>query len=189
MPYREVQYEESVTIVEGNTVPDSYKENSVSEHIMGDAIVRIADIHKRLLAIETTLALLPDMKLMLATLSSAQSTMAQSAQSSAQSAQSMADTFKRSEDRFERMEKRHYELAELLAGKDQIPIKSHNRILASAILITLLIALLSVIGVLYVTKQDLSLSLKEIKVNQAKTQEQMQEAREGIEKKVDELDK
>lgn len=156
-----------------------------AETVMGDTIVRVADIHERLKGIEIQLALLPEIKIMVSTAATVQSTMAQSAQS-------MADTFKRAEDRYQRMEERYVrmeerqqELVNISNKKEQIPLKSHYWIIVSALLPSVIVLGLLVLGVLWFTKQDLKVSLKELELKQQKTNELVNSSRDSTKEVVE----
>lgn len=135
-----------------------------TEVIMGSTIERVADMHERMKRLELLLDLLPEMKTMLTAISTAQTMMAHSANS-------MAETLRKAEDRYERMEARHEALAQIATGKEQIPLKSHYWTLVAALLPTVVMSLGIVLGVLYVTKYDISASLTTLQINQKKTQE------------------
>lgn len=148
------------------------------EHIMSDTIERIADMHERLNGFELHIAHIPEVRAMLTSLSTAQVTMAQSAQS-------MAETFRKAEERAEKAEVRYAELASTAAGKDQIPLKSHYWTVIICMIPVVVMALVCVLGVLYLTRQELSASLTEIKVGQQQTQEKIEEVTKEVQDTVE----
>jgi hypothetical protein len=85
------------------------------ETLLGDTIERMADLDERTQRMEIQVALIPEVKLLLLSMTSAQSLMAQSAQS-------MADTFRKSEERQERLEGRYEKVVETASGKRQVPL-------------------------------------------------------------------
>lgn len=99
---------------------------------------------------------IPQMKLLLSTVASAQTAMATAASS-------MAETNRKAELRYEKLEDRLQNANDRASGKGQIPIVSHYLILGGTVLISVLI-------VLWVNKQTLDATLSSIKIGQDKTQ-------------------
>ena len=157
-----------------------YRLEAEAEHIFGSAFNRIEDMDKRLEHIERQVSMLPEMKLLLSNISSAQTIMSASAQS-------MADTFKRGEERAEKQEIRYDTLSLMAAGKDQIPLKSHYSTLYAALLPTFIMSACVVLYVLYYTKQEIKGSLESIEIKQAQTQLQLEAAKNDVKQKVSEI--
>lgn len=134
------------------------------------AIKRVAEIHERIIKLETTISILPELKNMLTAVIDAQSIIARAAESNARSAESMANTFRMTEERYARMEERHEALAEIATGKDQLPLKSHYWTLFAALMPTIVMSVGVVVGVLYVTKYDINATLTTLELNQHRTQ-------------------
>ena len=127
------------------------------EYIMSDTILRVADMHDRLKTLEAGLSVLPEIRLMLSTISSAQSTIAHSAES-------MADTFKQAEHRYADMHDSYKHMSEVLSGKELVPLKTHYWTVLVALAPTVLISVLMVLFTLYYTNQSLQASFKETKI-------------------------
>lgn len=143
------------------------------EAIFGDTIERVAEMDRRLKDVEINVGGLPEMKLLLSSMASSQSLMAQSAQS-------MADTFKRAEERADKQEERYDLLAQTAVGKDQIPLKSHREILISALLPTVLISFMLVVGTLYYTNSKIEASFSAVQIGQRETQAAVKKTEEKI---------
>lgn len=158
--------------------------NAETEHILGDTIEKVAVMHERLGHVEEQLAVLPEMRLMITSISNAQTVMAQSAQS-------MADTFKRSEERQSDFEgkqesllQRYAELVGVASGKDQIPLRSHFWSLAAALVPVLVIAAIAVLGVLYMTRYEIKATLDSIDIRQATETKKLTKEVESLADKV-----
>ncbi len=138
----------------------------------------IEAIHERVGKLETAVSLIPELRSMMTTISTAMQLMSHSSES-------VAETYVKFEERQERMEERHEALVGALTGRDQIPLKSHYWTLFAALLPTLVMAVGVVVGVLYVSKYDLKASLTNIEVNQHKTQDLLESTKDSV-KKVEE---
>lgn len=120
-----------------------------------ETIDRIYDMHEMLREAQPILNTeIPQMKILLSTISNALTTMSSAAAS-------MADTNQKAEDRFSRMEDRLQSANDRASGKNQIPLISHYIALAGSLFITVLI-------LLYVHNQSLDATLTSIKVNGTK---------------------
>lgn len=139
---------------------------SESEQYMNGSAQRLIDIHERVQIIEKALHVIPELRRVMDTMSTAQSLMAKSAES-------MAATFSRFELRAEKQDERYEELVQKASGKDQIPLRSHYWTVAACLIPTLIMGIGAVLGVLYFTKQDIKASLTEIQVNQKKNLEKI----------------
>jgi len=136
------------------------------EHVMVQTVNNVLEIHDRLKTVETQVALIPEIKVMIGSISQAQVLMADSAKS-------MADTFKRAEERQqgfearqEAMQNKYEVLASLALGKDQIPLKSHYLSLFAALAPVFVISAITILGILYITKQDVSATLNSLQIKQ-----------------------
>lgn len=87
-------------------------------------------------------------------------------QAMAQAIERMASSMAEAEKRAEKADERYEHLAETAMGKNQIPLRSHFWTLGAALMPTVLMSLGVVLGVLWVTKQDIRASLTEIEVTQ-----------------------
>lgn len=173
--------------VEEKEVEDVRKLEAQAEHIFGEAFTRIEDIDVRLEKIEESCAMLPEIKLLLSNISTAQSVMAESSKLSAQSARDMAHTYQEAEKRQEEQRKEYSALVALAVGKNQVPYETHRASIKAAIWCGItpacLISFCVVVGVLYWTGTNLDASLTNIQLNQAKATLKM----ETVEKKVAEV--
>lgn len=116
-----------------------------------ETIDRVYSIHEILQKIYPVVETeIPQMKILLTSITSAQNAMAAAASS-------MAATAEKAELRYTRMEDKLQNANDRAAGKGQIPILSHYLILGGTVLITVLV-------VLYVHKQTIDASLTSIKV-------------------------
>lgn len=147
------------------------------ESILEDTIIRVAEMHERMIGMETHVALLPQIKVLLGNVTAAQ-------QVFANSAQSMAETFAKGEERQERAERRYEKLTEIATGKAQVPLKSHYWTVGVALVPSLLMALVVVLYTLSVTRQDIKASLHEISVEQRETQKIVAEKAREIQNEV-----
>jgi hypothetical protein len=150
-----------------------------TEALMEDTIEKVADVHDWMRDVRGNIHVIQEMKLMLSTVSTAQAVMAQSAES-------MADSLKKFELRYERMEDRYQALINRKQGDGQIPLRSHYLSLYTFMLPTVVMAIGVVIGVLYVTKYDISATLTSIKLDQHKTQEMLEDSKHKTEAKIEE---
>lgn len=130
-----------------------------SEAILEDTILQIGDIHRRMKRIEEEIRFIPEIKVMLGSIATAQEIMARSASS-------MAETFEKNERRITAMEIRHdalvKEALDTARKQDQVPIKTHQMILVSAVLPVFLISALAVFFTLYFTGQNLEAKIEKV---------------------------
>lgn len=134
------------------------------EELLAEPIDQIGSMYDRFENLDNVLRLIPEILAMSTSISTAQTL-------TAQALESIATTFKKTEERTERMESRHEALVALAMGKDQMPLKSHYYTLYATLLPTVIMAVIGVLGILYITKQDLKVQLNKLEVNQHKTQE------------------
>lgn len=142
------------------------------EELLSDTIIKVAELHERQERADQQIALIPEIKVLLHNVAAAQTVMANSAQS-------MAETFRRSEDRQEKLEIRYSEATQLIAGRGQIPLKSHYAILGTVLLAAL-------IWVTYETKTEINASLTQLSIGQQKNLEQLAKAKDEVVSKVEE---
>lgn len=151
------------------------------EDVMGDTIVKVADLYDRMEDLEAKVLLLPEIKLLLHNVASAQSLMAASAQS-------MAETFKKSEERAELQDKRYEALVKTTvdsaATDNKVPLKTHFWTVAAALIPSVVIGVSALLYVLYDTKQEIKATMTSIAVGQAKTQELLKDTKESIKEEV-----
>lgn len=102
-----------------------------------------------------------------------------------QSIKQIADTYVRAERRQERLENKYAEASDTLAGKGQIPLKSHYITVAMVALPSLLITFGVIVYILYISKFELNASLTSIQLQQQKTQQDLARAKDEVVQRVE----
>lgn len=127
-----------------------------------ETIDKVYDIHEWLSEIKPiVLTEIPQMHVLLSSITASQQTMAAAAAS-------MASTNEKAEERYARLEDRLQSANDRASGRAQIPLVSHYLILGGTILCAILV-------VLYFTKQTIDASLTTLKVGQDKNLQLMEQ--------------
>lgn len=153
--------------------PSEVRVSNLNPEEVEEHFAQVKQIHAWMDEFDEHILALPHMKELLVAVSEAQTAMAKSAES-------MANTFKVAEERYQAMEARHADFYAVIAGKDQIPLKSHYYTLLAALVPVMVMAFGVIFAVLYFTKYDLKASLSQIEVNQKTNQRLLQDTKDAV---------